>query len=349
MKKDFYEVLGIAKTASQDEIKRAYRNLARKYHPDVSKEAGATDKFKEINEAYQTLSDPNRRSQYDYYGKTGGPSGGAGFDPRSYEGFGDFGDLFDMVFGRGHGGRRTGPEPGEDLRYDLSLTLEEANQGVEKELNIQHLVSCSSCKGTGAKPGTSPTRCSNCGGSGQVQHSQRTILGNFMQVAPCPACQGRGEVIQSPCPTCRGSGREKRKHQVKVRIPIGIDSGHRLRVAGAGNAGGKGAPPGDLYVFISIEPHPRFNRDGANLFYRTEISFIQAILGDEINVPTLEGEAVLKIPTGTQPNTNFKLKEKGMHYLNKRDRGDLYVLVEIRIPTKISREQEELLRRYKNA
>ena len=351
MKKDFYEVLGISKTSSQDEIKRAYRNLARKYHPDVSKETGAADKFKEINEAYQVLSDPNRRSQYDYYGgKTGGPGGAEGFDFRGFEGFGDLGDLFaEMVFGRGRGGRHAGQEQGEDLRYDLGLTLEEANQGIEKELEIQHRVSCAACKGSGAKPGTTPTRCATCGGSGQVQHSQRTILGSFMQVVPCPACHGSGATIQSPCPTCRGSGREKKKHQVKVKIPIGIDSGYRLRVAGAGNTGGKGGPPGDLYVFISIEPHPRFNRDGANLYHRTEISFVQAILGDEIKVPTLDGEVVLKIPPGTQPNTNFKLKEKGMHHLNKRERGDLYVLVEVKIPAKISREQAELLRRFKNA
>lgn len=355
MKRDYYEILGVSKNAPQDEIKRAYRNLARKHHPDVNKESGAAEKFKEINEAYQVLSDPNKRSQYDYYGQAAGPSGFGfeGFDYgepfRGFEGFGEFTDLFDVFFGRERGGRRAGPEHGEDLRYDLRITLEEASQGVEKEIEISHHTACSTCKGTGAKPGTSPIRCSTCGGSGQVKKSQRTILGSFTQIVTCPTCRGAGEVIQSPCPTCKGTGRERKRHLVKVRIPIGIESGYRLRVAGAGNAGNKGGTPGDLYVFITVEPHPLFNRDGANLYYRTEISFVQAILGGEIKVPTLEGEATLRIPPGTQPNTNFKLKEKGMPYLNKRDRGDLYVLVEVKIPAKISKEQEELLRKFKNA
>jgi len=355
MKRDYYEILGVSKNASQDEIKRAYRNLARKHHPDVNKESGAAEKFKEINEAYQVLSDPNKRSQYDYFGQAGGP-GGFGFEGfdfgepfRGFEGFGEFTDLFDVFFGRERGGRRAGPERGEDLRYDLHVTLEEAAQGIEKEIEVAHYTACSTCKGTGAKPGTSPIRCSTCGGSGQVKKSQRTILGSFTQIVTCPSCRGVGDVIQSPCPTCKGTGRERKRHLVKVKIPVGIDSGYRLRVAGAGNAGSKGCTPGDLYVFITVEPHPLFNRDGANLYYRTEISFIHAILGDEIKIPTLEGEATLKIPPGTQPNTNFKLKEKGMPYLNKRDRGDLYVLVEVKIPAKISKEQEELLRKFKNA
>jgi molecular chaperone DnaJ len=354
MKKDYYEALGVSKTASQEEIKRAYRNLARKYHPDVNKETGAADKFKEINEAYQVLSDPNKRSQYDYFGSSGGPGGGysggfEGFDVgeafRGFEGFGEFTDLFDVFFGRERGARRAGPERGDDLRYDLRITLEEAAQGIEKNLEILHYTACSTCKGTGAKPGTAPTKCSTCNGGGQVRKSQRTILGSFTQVVPCPTCNGTGAVISSPCSACHGSGREKKRHTVKVKIPAGIESGYRLRVAGAGNAGSKGGSPGDLYIFITVEQHPIFNRDGANLYSHASISFIQAILGDEIKVPTLEGEASMKIPPGTQPNTNFKLKERGMPFLDRRDRGDLYVLVEIKIPTKISREQEELLRK----
>lgn len=351
MKRDYYESLGVSKNASQDEIKRSYRNLARKYHPDVNKEAGAADKFKEINEAYQTLSDPNKRSQYDYYGQAGsqGGFGGAGGFEGFGEQFGDFSDLFDMFFGGQRGGRRSGPDRGEDLRYDFRITLEQAAQGKEKEVEVVHFVACSVCKGSGGKPGSQPARCSTCGGRGQVQRSQRTILGSFAQVITCPACQGRGEVIQSPCPECKGSGKEKTKHKVKVRIPAGIDSGYRLRVAGAGNAGSQGGPPGDLYVFITVDPHPLFNRDGANLYYRSSISFTQAVLGDEIKVPTLYGEAALKIPPGTQPNTNFKLKEKGLPYLGKRERGDLYVLVEVKIPSKISKEQEDLLRKFGHA
>ncbi|OGB88809.1 molecular chaperone DnaJ [candidate division WOR-1 bacterium RIFCSPHIGHO2_01_FULL_53_15] len=354
MARDYYETLGVNKSASQDEIKRAYRNLARKYHPDVNKEAGSTEKFKEINEAYQVLSDPNKRSQYDYYGEAG-TAGAGGFEGfggegfRGFEGFGDFGDLFDAFFGQRGGGRRSGPARGDDLRYDLRVTLEEAAKGREKELEVAHFAACGTCKGTGAKPGASSVKCATCGGNGQVRRTQRTILGNIAQVVTCPACHGAGETIKSPCPTCGGSGLEKKKHKVKLKVPAGIDSGYRLRVPGAGNAGSRGGQPGDLYVFITVERHPLFNRDGANLYFRTSISFLQAILGDEIKVPTLEGEATLKIPAGTQPNTNFKLKDRGLPHLGKREKGDLYCLVEVTIPSKISKEQEELLRKLKNA
>lgn len=353
MKRDFYEVLGVTKEASQDEIKRAYRNLARKYHPDVNKESGTSEKFKEINEAYQILSDPNKRSQFDYYGQAGEAGGSGGFGGggpfQGAEGFGEFGDLFDMFFGRQSAGRRAGPERGEDLRYDFRLSLEDAAHGLEKEIDVTHYVTCTNCKGTGAKHGTSSIRCATCQGSGQVRKTQRTILGNIAQVVTCPTCRGMGETISTPCPECSGSGREKKRHKVKVKIPAGIDSGYKLRVSGAGNAGNKGGPAGDLYVFISVDHHPLFNRDGANLYYRTEISFVQAILGGEVKVPTIDGEATIKIPPGTQPNTNFKLKSKGLPYLGKREHGDLYVLVEVKIPTKITKEQEELLQQYKNA
>ncbi|HVN66955.1 MAG TPA: molecular chaperone DnaJ [Candidatus Sulfotelmatobacter sp.] len=358
MKRDYYEVLGVKKDAAQDEIKKAYRNLARKYHPDVNKEAGAAEKFKEINEAYQVISDPNKRSQYDYFGQAGaqqpGAGGFGGFEGFDFGGgFGDMGDLGDFVnmfFGgrQGGGQRRGGPERGEDLRLDLRITLEEAAKGVEKELSVPHFVACGTCKGSGAKPGTSPVKCPTCHGSGQVRQSQRTILGSFTQVIPCPTCHGSGETISSPCPTCHGDGREKKKHAVKIKVPAGIDSGYRLRVAGAGNAGTHGGAPGDLYVFITVEPHPLFNRDGANLYHRAEISFVQAILGAEIKVPTLDGNTVLKVPAGTQPNTNFKIREKGLPVLQGRGRGDLYVLVEIKIPAKVSPEQAALLNKFQN-
>ncbi|MFA5114321.1 MAG: molecular chaperone DnaJ [Candidatus Margulisiibacteriota bacterium] len=360
MKKDYYEVLGINKSAAPDEIKKAYRNLARKHHPDVNKEAGSADRFKEINEAYQVLSDPQKRSQYDYFGQAGGPQGAGGFGGGGFEGFdfgggsgnfGDLGDLFDMFFSgrQGAAQRRGGPERGEDLRLDLRITLTEAAKGADKELEVPHYVACTTCKGSGAKPGTSPVKCATCNGSGQVKKTQRTVLGSFAQIITCPTCRGSGEAIASPCPSCHGNGREKKKHVVKIKVPAGIDSGYRLRVSGAGNAGTKGGPPGDLYVFIEVQPHPLFNRDGANLYYRTEISFIQAILGDEIKVPTLDGEATMKVPPGTQPNTNFKIKEKGLPHLQSKGKGDLYVLVEVKIPTKLTKQQEELLKQFKNA
>ena len=356
MKRDYYETLGVAKGASADEIKRSYRNLARKFHPDVNKEAGAADKFKAVNEAYQVLSDPNKRSQYDYYGQAGGDAGqgtpGGGFEGfdfgqgGGFEGFGEFGDLFDVFFGGQRGGRRGGPARGDDLRYDLRIKLEEAAKGAAKELEIAHFTACTTCKGSGAKPGTAAVKCATCNGAGQVRRNQRTILGNITQVVACPTCHGSGETIKTPCPNCQGSGLEKKKHKVKVNIPAGIDSGYRLRVSGAGNAGVKGGPPGDLYLFITVDAHPLFNRDGTNLYYRTSISFIQAILGAEIKVPTLDGETVLKIPPGTQPSTNFKLKDKGLPHLGRRDKGDFYVLVEVKIPDKVTKEQEELLRKF---
>ena len=359
--RDYYEVLGVSKSASEGEVKSSYRNLARKYHPDVNKESGAAEKFKEINEAYQVLSDPNKRSQYDYYGTAGaqqggfGGGGGAGFEgfdfSGGFQGFGEFGDLFDAFFNQGQGGRRGGGghERGEDLRMDIRITLQDAAHGIEKELEVPHLVTCSTCKGNGAKPGTTPSRCQACSGSGQVRKSQRTILGSFTQVVPCSICHGTGSVINSPCPDCKGSGREKVRHKVKLKVPAGIDSGYRLRVAGAGNAGNHGGGAGDLYVFVTVEPHPVFNRDGENLYYKTQISFVQAILGDEIEIPTLDGKAILKIPAGTQPNTNFKVKGKGLPSLEHREHGSLYVLVEIEIPARISKAQEELLRKFKHA
>jgi len=352
--KDYYEVLGVSKTASDDEIKKAFRNLARKHHPDVNKEAGSAEKFKEINEAYQVLSDKNKRSRYDAYGSAapgGFPGGGGGFGGVDFgEGFGGFegfGDIFDMFFGAQTGRRRTGGrESGADLRYDLTITLEEAHKGIEKELDVTHLITCQTCKGTGAKPGTSPVKCSNCGGSGQVRRMQRTPLGSFAQVTVCPSCRGTGETITSPCPDCNGQGTLRGHHKVKIKVPAGMESGYNLRVPKAGDAGKRGGDPGDLYVFVTVKQHSLFDREGADLIYKLKISFVKAALGCNIEVPIIDGKAELRIPAGTQPNSTFKMKGKGLNRLRGSGRGDHYVLVEVETPTSLSSEQSELLEKF---
>ena len=351
MKKDYYESLGVSKNASEDEIKKAFRNLARKHHPDVNKEAGSAEKFKEINEAYQVLSDQRKRQHYDNYGSAGDSAGGfegfdfsQGFGGNNFEGFGD---IFDMFFG-GQGSRRSrggSRENGSDLRYDMTITLEEAHKGIEKEIDLSHLVACQTCKGSGAKPGTTPVRCSNCGGSGQVRHMQRTPLGAFTQITACAACKGTGEQITSPCPVCHGKGNMRTNHKVKIKIPAGIESGYNLRVSKAGDAGSKGGNPGDLYVFITVKAHSIFLREGADLIYRTKISAARAALGFETEVPLIDGKAALKIPAGTQPNSTFKLKGKGMNHLHG-GRGDQYVIVEVEIPTSLNDEQRDLLAKF---
>lgn len=353
-KKDYYEILGLQKNASSDDIKKAFRNLARKHHPDVNKEPDSDVKFKEINEAYQVLSDPRKRQQYDNFGTSDFSGGGFGQGFQGFDfnqGFGDFegfSDIFDAFFGGGgkRAARRSGRQDGADLRYDLELTLEEAYRGIEKEIEISHLVACQACKGSGAKPGTTPVKCQNCGGTGQVRKTQRTPLGAFTQVIPCPTCQGSGETISTPCPQCSGSGRTRSKHKVKIKVPAGIDSGTRMRVSGAGDAGLKGGSPGDLYVFIEVRQHGHFERDGDNLFIKKMITFVQASLGDELEVPTLDGKATLKIPRGTQSGTSFRFKGKGMPSMQGRGRGDLIVLVEIETPANLTSEQEELLKRF---
>ena len=362
-KRDFYEVLGVAKGASADEIKKAYRTLARKYHPDVNKEAGAETKFKEINEAYQTLSDDRKRAAYDQFGHAGqqfggGPGGFEGFDFSDMFRGGGFGggftgnfggtpfeDLFDTFFGGGHR-QKAGPKRGDDLRYDLEVTLEEASRGVTKELNIPHFVACQTCKGTGAKAGTSPEKCNECKGTGQVRRVQRTMLGSFTQVAPCPECGGSGQVIKSPCPDCHGRGQVRKTHKVEVNIPAGIETGHKLRIPKAGDSGEKGGGPGDLYIFITVGDDARFQRDGADLHHREMISFVKAAIGGTIEVPTIDGNAELKVPAGTQPNTVLRMKEKGMPHLNSRAKGDLYVHIEVETPVNVSKEQADLLKDF---
>ncbi|MBU0687409.1 MAG: molecular chaperone DnaJ [Candidatus Margulisbacteria bacterium] len=355
--KDYYEILGVSKSASGDEIKRAYRRLARQHHPDVNKAAGAEEKFKELNEAYQVLGDDRKRSQYDQFGTAGGFGGGGfeGFDFGSgspfgadFGGFSDLGDVFDMFFG-GRGGRQQrgfGPERGNDLSLELTITLEEAASGIEHAVEISHLIKCPKCTGSGAKPGTTPKKCTQCNGSGQIRKSQRTILGSFTQVGTCPACRGTGQVISTPCEECRGQGRIRERSKIKVQIPAGIDNGYKLKITGKGDAGIKGGPTGDLYAFIRVKRHPIFRRDGSDLYYKTNISFIQATLGDEIEVPTIDSYVALKIPKGTQPQTTFRLKEKGMPNVYNRSKGDLYVLIDVAVPTNLNKKQEEMLKEF---
>lgn len=356
-KRDYYEVLGIQKNASTDEIKKAFWKLARQYHPDVNKSPEAEGRFKEINEAYSVLSDPKKRAQFDRFGHAAtdfGGAGGAGFG--GFEGFdmgdifgGGFGspfeDLFEGIFG---GGRRNkeGPRRGDDLRFDVEITLEQAASGMEKEIEIPDHVTCETCKGTGSKPGTSPSRCTNCGGSGQVQHTQRTPLGTFTQVGTCVTCKGTGKIITSPCSSCRGKGIIKTSKRVRVEIPAGIDSGYRLRIPRAGESGEKGGPPGDLFIFITVKRHPNFERDDSDIHYKTLITFSQASLGAEIEVPTIDGKTILKVPAGTQPNSVLKMKGKGLPRLRGSGKGDEYVHIDIETPTNLDREQTDLLKKF---
>jgi len=351
MAKDLYEILGVSRSANDTEIKKAYRKLAREYHPDVNKNPGAQDKFKEVQKAYDILSDTKKKAQFDQFGVTDDQPGAGGFGGGGFGGFSGFGgaesfeDIFDSFFGGG--GRQTrrkgGPRQGEDLRYDLEISLEEAAQGVEKKIEIYHLNQCQKCDGTGAKPGTSKTSCSKCNGSGQVHTVQRTILGSFSQVSVCPECRGAGEIIKSPCTNCHGKGLEKQKRQISVKIPAGVDSGNRLRVSGEGNHGEGGGPAGDLYVFISVKSHAYFKREEDSIYLSISLPYVQLVLGTEVTVPTLSGKTKLKVPAGTQPGTMFRLKGKGVAHLQKYGTGDQYVEVNVAIPKTLNSQEKKIV------
>jgi molecular chaperone DnaJ len=355
-KRDYYEVLGVSRDATEDEIKKAYRKLARKYHPDVNKEdKDAAEKFKEINEAYEVLKDPEKRARYDQFGHAG--VGQGGFDAGDFGGFGGFGgfgdfgsdifdDIFDIFGGSFGRSRRRGPTRGADIRYDLEITLEEAAFGAEKEVEIFRMESCKNCNGTGAKPGTMPKTCPSCGGSGQVRRVQNLGPMQFTNVTTCTNCGGRGTIIEEPCPKCHGRGQSKVGRKIKIKVPAGVDTGSQLRMSGEGEPGELGGPPGDLYVVIRVKPHKLFVRQGDDLIYQAPISFVQATLGDEIDVPTLEEKVKLKIPEGTQPGTRFRLRSKGIPHLRGYGRGDLIVQVEVVIPKKLNDKQKELLVKF---
>jgi molecular chaperone DnaJ len=342
-KRDYYEVLGVPRTATVDEIKKAYRKLAVKYHPDKNPgDATAEEKFKEAAEAYGVLSDDEKRGRYDRYGHQG-MSGMGGFDPNQ---FADFGDILGDLFGFGdffgtRGRRGTRPARGNDLRYDLQLDFMDAVFGKEVSLHVPRTASCTTCNGSGAKPGTQPVTCSGCGGRGQIRYSQ----GFFAVARTCPQCGGAGKVIKDACGTCSGAGRIREDRTISVKIPAGVDDGSRLRVAAEGEAGFNGGPAGDLYVFISVKDHPKFQRRDYDIHSEQSVSFTQAALGGDLIVETIDGTDSLKMPPGTQPNQVFRLRGKGVPFLDGTGRGDHYVHTVVRIPTALTDEQRDLLER----
>jgi len=348
MKRDNYEVLGVEKTADEQEIKKAYRKLARQYHPDVNQgDKGAEKKFKEVADAYEVLGDPEKKARYDQFGHAGNdPNQGGG-------GFGDaggFGDIFDMFFGGGGGGqRRGGPQRGADLRYAMSLTFEEAVFGVEKEIQIPRDETCSECQGAGSAPGTHPTTCSQCHGSGQVKVLQRTPFGQIQTARTCPTCHGEGRTISSPCATCHGQGKVRKVKTIKISIPQGSEDGLQLRVSGDGEAGDKGGPSGDLYIILQVKRHKFFEREGNDIYCEVPITFIQAALGAEIDVPTLDGVVKMKVPEGTQTSAVFRLKAHGVPNRRGSGRGDQHVKTILTTPTKLNEKQKELLREFGEA
>lgn len=348
MASDYYEILGVSRSADKEELKRAYRRLARKYHPDVNKEPGAEERFKEINRAYEVLSDPEIKARYDRFGEAGVSGAGAqGFSTDFSDSFADIFESFFSGFSGGmgtQGRRRTGPVRGDDLRIDLNLDFHEAVFGGDKELTIKHLEVCETCNGSGAKPGTAPKTCSTCGGTGQVRRATRTPFGSFTQVSVCPSCNGTGQIIEEKCHTCGGRGQNEVTKKIKITIPGGVDNGTQLRVSKEGDAGKMGGPPGDLYVFLGVKKDSEFRRDGINILSEIKISYLQAILGCSLEINTVDGKAELIIPAGTQPNTVLTLEDKGVPRLgNPVSRGDHLITIAIDIPTKITPEERELL------
>jgi molecular chaperone DnaJ len=354
-KKDYYETLGVGKDATRDDVKKAYKRLAKRYHPDLNKDSSDAEKFKEINEAASVLGDDEKRANYDRFGTAdvSGGFGGAdfsGFDFSDFfrgggEGF-DFDDVFESFFGGGFRGRRRGPQKGSDLRYDLEIKLEDCAFGTTKNIVIPRMTKCERCDGTGAQSTSDVKACDACHGSGVEKRIQRTAFGIFQQTTTCSKCHGEGSIVKNPCPICDGEGRVKKNVKLEIEIPKGADTGTKLRVRGEGEAGGRGEHSGDLYVVLHAKEHETFTRDGDNIYTEVPISFSQACLGDEIEVPTLEGKAKLRIPAGTQTDTIFRMKGKGIPNIRDHGNGDEHVKVIVKIPEKLSNKQKELLKDF---
>ena len=357
-KRDYYEVLGVSKGASEEEIKKAYRRLAKQNHPDLHPgDKEAEERFKEINEAYGILSDPEKKSRYDQFGHAGvdpnfgaGGGGFGGFDMGDI----DLGDIFGSFFGGGFGGfggssRRNGPQKGESLRASLTISFEEAAFGCEKEINLNRTEECEACHGSGAEPGTTAETCPDCRGTGVVRVQQRTGGFAFSSTAPCSRCRGTGKIIHTPCKACGGSGSVKKTKRVTVSIPAGIDDGQAISLRGQGNAGKNGGPAGDLIVAVHVKPHPQFHRDGTTVLYEQPVTFYQAVMGAELEIPTIDGKVKYNLPAGTQTGTTFRLRGKGIPELRGRGRGDQYVTVRVQVPTSLNGEQKEALRAFAEA
>lgn len=345
-KRDYYEVLGISKSASKDEIKKAYRKLSKIYHPDINKEPDADEKFKEVKDAYEVLSDDQKRSHYDQFGHTDPNQGfGGGGD---FGGFGGFEDIFSTFFGGGGTRRRdpNAPRQGADLQYTMALNFEDVIDGKETEIEIPREETCDTCSGSGAKKGTKAETCSHCHGSGQLNTEQNTPFGKIVNRRVCNYCHGTGKEIKNKCSTCGGTGKVKKRRKIAIKIPAGIDDGQQLRVAGQGEPGTNGGPAGDLYVVFHIRPHEFFERDGDDVYCEMPITFVQATLGDEIEVPTLHGKVLLKVPAGTQTSTKFRLKGKGIPNVRGRGTGDQHIIVKVITPTKLSEKQKQLLQEF---
>ena len=349
---EYYDRLGVSKDASQDEIKRAYRKMSKKYHPDINKEPGAEEKYKEVQEAYETLSDDQKRAAYDQYGPDGangfgGQGGFGGFDGGA--GFGGFEDIFSSFFGGGTTRNPNAPRQGDDLQYRVNLSFEEAIFGAEKEVHYNREATCKTCSGSGAKPGTSPVTCGRCHGQGVINVDTQTPLGMMRRQVTCDVCHGTGQEIKETCQTCHGTGHEKQSHKVSVKIPAGVETGQQIRLAGQGEAGFNGGPYGDLFVIINVNPSDKFTRDGSTIYYTLNISFVQAALGDTVEVPTVHGNVEMTIPAGTQTGKTFRLKGKGAPRLRGGSQGDQHVTVKIVTPTKLNDAQKEALLAFAKA